>query len=47
MTMKMKLYNSDELVSGGFSSILYYEIPSLLLDQSFKLLKTFSVHLPL
>ena len=45
MTMKMKLYNSDEMVSGGFSSILYYEIFSLLLDQSFILLKTFSVHL--
>ena len=47
MTIKIKLYNSDVLFSGGFSSILYYQILSLLLDQSFILLKLFSVHLPL
>ena len=47
MTMRIKPYNSDELFIGGFSSTLYYQIFSLLLDQSFILLILFSVHLPL
>ena len=47
MTMKIKLHNSGVLFSGGFSSVLYYQILSLLWDQSFILLKLFSVHLTL